>query len=261
MSTSAESSVAPSSTVEGSSGGSVSTGSSDSGSNGGAGSASGLSGGAIAGIVVGTVVLITIASVIFWFLRSRRKRQHAQLVNESEKITHPDKPELPQGRHHEKTELPAQPNHVSELTGDRKHTIQRDEGKEVVNRGNETSSNVPHQPAQQPATQVASSRILSPHELAWDEYRPNDGAYNLASGPRELSEGRSQETSELATTQRSVKRKPVELQQGMSTVSSGQSQQTLRSESPLVPNQISPFALGSAHRHTTTPRPARRSSA
>ena len=83
-----------------------------------------LSKGAIAGIVIGAVIALVAATTFYWFCIGR---QHTSAGRGN-----PDKHELPLGGHNEKTELPSQPNHVSELSGDRKHTLQRDQNKEAV---------------------------------------------------------------------------------------------------------------------------------
>ena len=122
--------------------------------------------------------------------------------------------ELPLGKHHERTELPAAPNHVSELEGDRKLTVQRDADKEVTWR------------ARPLPTQ--GSRITHPAELSWEFYEPSLSSHDQSSAlteahetqplenspnTAELPEGRYQNTPELRNSH-TIKRKPVELGSG-----------------------------------------------
>jgi hypothetical protein len=88
--------------------------------------------------------------------------------------------ELPLGYHHERTELPANPNHVSELYGDRELNLQRDAGKEAVLG--------PH------SSESQASRILNPAELDWEVYQTSLMSHDRASV---LTEARKTEPLEL----------------------------------------------------------------
>ena len=118
--------------------------------------------GMIAGLVVGILAAITLAAVAFWYcyIRPRRKRKARPLDK-----PHPKEPELPLGGHHEKAELPSDPNHVSELAGDRQ---QRDQSKEVVS--------IQRKPVYSYSgvdrSRGGGATISNPAELAWDQYEP-----------------------------------------------------------------------------------------
>lgn len=126
--------------------------------------------------------------------------------------------ELPLGRHHERSELPASVNHVSELYGDRGLIVQREANKEVVS-GSHSS-------------EIEGSRILNPAELDWEVYQTPLMSHDQASvlteahemepatllagheqSPAELLGERHQHTPELRTMN-TIKRKPVELGSG-----------------------------------------------
>lgn len=77
--------------------------------------------------------------------------------------------ELPLGRHHERTELAASPNHVSELYAHQGPLVQREADKEAVV--------APH------AVQSQASRILSPAELDWEVYQRPTMSDDQASVP------------------------------------------------------------------------------
>ena len=126
--------------------------------------------------------------------------------------------ELPLGGHHERTELPANPNHVSELYGDRKLTVQREAEKEAV-----LASKTP---------QAQGCRILNAAELNWEFYEPSSTSHDQASvltdahetQPLELSAERDQNSPDLPgerfqhrpelRNQNTIKRKSVELGSG-----------------------------------------------
>jgi hypothetical protein len=176
---------------------------------GGSSSSSGLSGGAYAGIAIGAVAAVLLAGLAVWYCVWKPRRQRVKESKPQNGYTLPtDKAELPQGRHHEKSELPSDPNHVSELDGDKKHTLHHEVGKETV-------GGVPTHPRPSQRDDGYSSRILGPHELAWDEYRPSLEGDSLQEMPavRSPTETSSppMNTSELAERGSTVKRKPVEV--------------------------------------------------
>jgi hypothetical protein len=190
-------------------------------------------------------------------------------MKERNDAAYPGRSELPLGRHHETTELPAGVNHVSELAGDRKHTTQRDQ-KEVVGASTGLADDAQNQPPKPVLQTGSSSRILDPNELAWDEHRPSFDIENGGPAREALSErlgqslGNSEgrvrvlelgdqrgQVPELGSGQQSVKQKPVELPQATSTVS-GQAPMT--SKQTLLP------AFGNANPDATARRPVRRGS-
>jgi hypothetical protein len=152
--------------------------------------------------------------------------------------------ELPLGNHHERTELPADPNHVSELYGDRTLTVQREAYKEAVFGS--------HSPQSQ------GSRILNPAELDWGFYQPSLISHDQASvlteahetEPLDLSAGHNQEFIELPgeRSQRTpelrdlntIKRKPVELGSGrvQSTKSESQNLELSNSTTAVHPQPV-----------------------
>ncbi len=134
------------------------------------------SSGLIAGAVIGVIVAIALAALAFWYFCVKRKRQR-QPKPPSRGAPHPKDPELPQGGHHEKTELPADPNHVSELHGDRQHLRDTRQAKEVAgvsvipSNSTDPSSTVSSEEARERAVH-GTATITHPSELAWDQYEP-----------------------------------------------------------------------------------------
>ena len=126
--------------------------------------------------------------------------------------------ELPMGGYYEKTELPANPNQVLELSGDQAFALQREVPKESV--------------AGSQSSQFHSSRILSPTELDWEVYQPSlssdESAIALTGDnqtePLELPTARDQINAELPhqryrdlpelASSHTIKRKPVEMGTG-----------------------------------------------
>ena len=134
---------------------------------------SGPSAGLIAGVVIGAIVAIAIAALAFWYLCIKRKRQSRPPTD----ISHPKDPELPLGGHHEKSELSADPNHVSELQGDRQHLRDTTQAKEVAGISVIPSNST--DPSSTDSSREARNRdahgtatITDPSELAWDQYEP-----------------------------------------------------------------------------------------
>ncbi len=84
--------------------------------------------------------------------------------------------ELSMGGHHEKAELPANQNQVSELSGDQAFTLQHEAPKESV--------------AGSQSSQSHSSRILSPTELDWEVYQPSLSSDDLSVALAEDDQGK-----------------------------------------------------------------------
>ena len=111
-------------------------------------------------------MLIALAVVSFRWFRFRAKRHviRKQPQNENTQYSTPDA-ELPLGAHHEKAELPVTPNHVSELVGDKFHTLrQEDQAKGVMGAKVVELESSHHE--------ASWSKITGPAELAWDRFEP-----------------------------------------------------------------------------------------
>jgi hypothetical protein len=126
--------------------------------------------------------------------------------------------ELPLGNHHERVELPANPNNGSELEGDRRHTVQREADEEALLGSHSSESQ--------------GNRILNPAESDWEVYQPSLISHDQASvltdaretEPLELFAGQDHSSAQLPgerfhhnSERRNpapIKRHPVELGSG-----------------------------------------------